>query len=796
MLTHTSITLEGAKKSSNSIQLDISLLGSNENFNSLEPILILQAADAATYGESSVQLLESVRYEYTLSDPNLRIVVDGTWGENSEILIPSRRIGNAHSGIINTGLYTGSLKLNAVTTQGEICGYCILEIRSRKLTYRSDYQQMLNDITNQCIGLLQDWQSATNFHATPDISADAESLAQQFSFIRALLNSESFDQALHQIISNPHQNWGKEIRSISISKSFKPNSRLHKQIQQGGCRNLISADHSLFGIIDSLPKNINTTHSTRTTDTPENRFIKFAIECFLNFINRISTHPSITDEKYFRLKKELKSLSTKLENFLSTEPFAELSNVEILPLSSPTLQRRQGYREVLQAWMNFSIAAKLVWAGGNQVYEMGQRDVATLYEYWTFFELLNIVSKVFILEKPDLKSLITQTGDGFSIRLKAGKHTALKGTCSHYGRKLNICFSYNRSFKPNTDFTRAGSWTQAMRPDYTVSLWPDGFSEEEAEAQELMVHVHFDAKYRLEQITDLLWNKEDENQDEATDKVLDEVKQAEDRGTYKRADLLKMHAYRDAIRRSHGAYVIYPGNSNDGEPFKAFHEILPGLGAFALRPGAGTETLERFLRDIVRHVSDRTTARERQSFQTYKSYLNTPPQVAEEQRPAYSLLPEQLAGDRHIPPIDTYVLVGWYKNEAHLEWIQSKGKYNFRLGPTEGGLRLSPQVVGAHYLLLYGGPDGSARKGLFRIKSSQDGPEFINKAGLEALGYPTPPTRDSYAVFDVEIAQEFAGFEWKLTNLKQFPDGDKLGHPFATTLADLFGTLGRNLSYS
>ena len=61
-----------------------------------------------------------------------------------------------------------------------------------------------------------------------------------------------------------------------------------------------------------------------------------------------------------------------------------------------------------------------------------------------------------------------------------------------------------------------------------------------------------------------------------------EEEETESHRRSKREDLLKMHAYRDAISRTAGAYVLYPGD----EPVQLarFNELLPGLGAFPLRP--------------------------------------------------------------------------------------------------------------------------------------------------------------------------------------------------------------------
>src|SRR5690606_6737162 len=99
-------------------------------------------------------------------------------------------------------------------------------------------------------------------------------------------------------------------------------------------------------------------------------------------------------------------------------------------------------------------------------------------------------------------------------------------------------------------------------------------SETEAEKQELIVHVHFDAKYKIANLTDFL--------EQNTENDLDEEKAENRKGIYKNADLLKMHAYKDAIRRTGGAYVLYPGDKSINQ--KGFHEIIPGLGAFPVKP--------------------------------------------------------------------------------------------------------------------------------------------------------------------------------------------------------------------
>ena len=119
----------------------------------------------------------------------------------------------------------------------------------------------------------------------------------------------------------------------------------------------------------------------------------------------------------------------------------------------------------------------------------------------------------------------------------------------------HIKFSYNRTYNANQEYPSGGSWSKSMRPDYTLSLWPSEFSEKDAEDQELILHLHFDAKYKVRWITDI-FGPENQSEEDLDKEILEQ-----DNGVYVRADLLKMHAYKDAVRRTAGAYVLYPGNN-------------------------------------------------------------------------------------------------------------------------------------------------------------------------------------------------------------------------------------------
>jgi predicted component of viral defense system (DUF524 family) len=257
--------------------------------------------------------------------------------------------------------------------------------------------------------------------------------------------------------------------------------------------------------------------------------------------------------------KELIPLKVRLAEVLGREFFKEISELTAIPINSPALQRKAGYREILRLWVRFSRAAQLSWPAASEAVTAGQRDIATLYEYWLFFKLIELLVRDFKLDKNFLKTLISRTDGRFSMNLRSGEALYFDGgRILTNGRHLRVQSNYNRTFPAASEsamlsYPNAGSWTRGMRPDFTLSFWPDEFTPNQAERQELIVHVHLDAKYRVESVAEL-FGEPAEN--------LDEIKKEQTQGRYKRADLLKMHAYRDAIRRSEGDYVLYPRKTN------------------------------------------------------------------------------------------------------------------------------------------------------------------------------------------------------------------------------------------
>ena len=739
--------------------------------------MLFEEEDAVDYGESRWQLQEGCTYEYELVSDNGHTY---QFMDEDEIVRFSHSPRHPNAGTLKTGIYVGSLSLAIRDTELDCeIAKVNIEIKSVKAEYRTDYRKMLEDITAYYTDLVLMQGSPVTQKLEIDNDTPQQTLYQRYAFVRSIVESSAFQEAINKIVASPVRKWEETIVERDVSNVKRLSRRNMHQIASSRDRipvyngDEIGLPHGL----NSVPRTLTVAYKRDTLDNQENQFVKFVLRSFSSFCSELRGKKNAND----RLKAEIDKTMDVLNGHLSTLFFKQVSMPSQLNLNSPVLQRKEGYREILQAWLMFDLAAKLSWKGGDNVYEAGKRNVAVLYEYWVFFKLLEVISRVFDIDPVSVNKLVKTDADRINLEIQQGKMTMIEGLYDTGSRKFNVRFYYNRTFahtREDEELDKSGSWTMNMRPDYTLSIWPGEISIDQAEREDLIVHIHFDAKYRVNKID--LGVDDSMNDEQMSEALLNEKKEQEE-GIYKRADLLKMHAYKDAIRRTSGAYILYPGTVQ--RRLKGFHEIIPGLGAFCLTPSNYDEeliTLQVFLLKIVEHMLDRTSQRERMSYYINNVY-NTPSKSVREE------MPEPAGDNRDFLPDETWVVLGYVKNDKQLEWIRKTGLYNFRTGTQNGSIRLSRNLVSSRYLLLH-----AHGESIQFVRLADEGPRVFRRSDLLRMGYPPSDNEekkkdDIYIVYRLEpnnTEPEWVQYHWQISEVTD-NKGNRSAVPESVKLIDL-----------
>lgn len=749
-------------------ELHLRLLGETALSGRHHPLLDLRGVDVSEERGASVQLMEGHEYFFEIHP------VDKTLGK---ITSDKPELFNFNpdglSGRLRPGLYVGTLATRFFV-DGLQLGKTSFEVRSLKLNYRAQYRWMLRDLADSMAEVVMQRFSPTTQRFSPDMSRDSATAYQRFAFLNSLLLDESFQAALQQILHRPYRSWENILEARRPGQGAKGGSTLSRALSKAGPRTRWVGAPSPQ--LRSLPRRVQTARSESTYDNAPNRVVKFVLQSWRSTVAQLAgiLEDNAENMPIERGRAECAALLERLDGYLSRELFRQVGRLTHFPSDSQVLQKRAGYRDVFRAYLQFEVAAQLSWSGGEEVYAAGQRDVAALYEYWVFLELAKIVSELCHLPF-DFSALLETDRDRLNLVLKRRNTHVLAGEVERLGRKLGVELYFNPRFSSTSSLGQ--SWTRVMQPDVSLRLFPrDRFGGYETDVPNHSedIWLHFDAKYRVENIAQLFGSKLDPGEDK--EEVASPVEPAA-----KRADLLKMHAYRDAIRRSAGAYVIYPGAVNDpvdGLEYHEYHEILPGLGAFGLRPASnsadapnGKRALIRFIDRALIHLSSRSTRHERGRFWTREAFGQIDPVSA---TPAALL--------RAKPPADTIILLGYIKDSAHHAWVLKRGLYNVRADERRGQVRVGSPVLSADLVMLYG-PSLAAPE-LWQIEGA---PRVFTRARMGELGY-KQPGGELYFCFDLsrEVSAEWPEFKgWSVADVQdawtQLFEHEYIGTPAATS---------------
>jgi hypothetical protein len=384
-----------------------------------------------------------------------------------------------------------------------------------------------------------------------------------------------------------------------------------------------------------------------------------------------------------------------LDELLTSPALREAGALTAFPQGNQVLLKLDGYRQLTTAAAAVESSLGLDVTADDPL-AVSRRGVDALYERWCFVQLARQLGR--LCGRPVERELFEVDERGLTLRFRqgAGSELAFERTVGG-GRRVEARLFFNLTFSGER------VWTRPLRPDCSLRLR----AERPAGAPAREWWIHFDAKYRV---------RAAQPRDDAGDG-------SQPRHDATVVDLQKLHAYRDGIRGTAGAFVLFPG---DGELAYRLtsDEPLPALGAFPLRPGgsgAAARRLHDFLADAFEHVADQATRLERARWWSERAYDAAAPTVA---RPSSSaVLPS--------PPADTAVLVGYVRSVSQRRWIARTGYYNVRGGERRGALRPGATELDAKLLLLY----GETVPALYRRVSPW---QAVSRETMRRRGYPQP----------------------------------------------------------
>lgn len=428
--------------------------------------------------------------------------------------------------------------------------------------------RILQEVSGLASSLVFGWRAPTGFEGTGDQAHQMPVPYHQLQFLRRAMLSARTGQRLQDwlgvIERNPTRRFEPErpvvasdrVRRLDHRAIQSVFSRLERLVPAGSAISANPLAQKLtFGSPPRahFPAHLAGPRGRLSFDTPENRFTKHVIEACLALVYRFVDHPKLHDG----LKADCRTMLALLEQVSSAPYLVEAGRLHGYQAPSQALGKADGYREVFGFWGDLTRHVSLPRNAAETTRLLEGRDMATLYEYWVFVRIL--------------EATVDVTGRSLSgppvIRRDELSESLTLGFATGLGPDLEI------RFNPTFGRTNGTAYSTPLRPDVTLQV---------GEA----LHV-FDAKYRLDRF-------------DAGEKDPDDGP-----ATYKRADLYKMHTYRDAVVGVKTSFVVYPGTEFVFFERHGTKRTVPndlamadGVGAVPLRPADVDPAAA--LRDVLR----------------------------------------------------------------------------------------------------------------------------------------------------------------------------------------------------
>jgi len=531
---------------------------------------------------SRLRLLENTRYSWAL--------LRGTAGQPISEAKPHDKLSNltwgssnnkiSHEGnSLGTFNFKNFLGSAVIKLDGET--FVQVESTSLKIGYEDEYLRMLKDLTEEVLDQIIDNSSITSARLKAGSSANKENVFGKYILLKAALPLNRLKSSCAIIMSKPHTSLASSLKWLPASAASG------RYAMQNPISRIRWANTGTSYQVNRRLKPAEVLEDKRleSVDTPPNQFTKFALRKFKEVCESIHENASRYGEKH---ASDAKAYAEVCGRLLRLPPFRDCTDIRTIPFDNQVLQKRLGYREIFRAWItsNLGLSIKELSSQGLLSPEAENRDAPKLYELWLISHLKKAL-KGLSIDNKFIHEELPYEDEG---QIKIFKSTSNPLCIVRSGKKLLIALYYNRSFKAKgKPGAHNPSYSVELKPDYTIEILQPERPGETAvtdldayiklrdvsppsrrpEAAGDTSYIHFDAKFRINNVRDL-------SEDDPT--------------KAKPADIYKMHTYNEAIYGTVTSIILYPGkapNEKKGEEdaqYTKFTDLVPGVSALAVRP--------------------------------------------------------------------------------------------------------------------------------------------------------------------------------------------------------------------
>ena len=556
---------------------------------------------------------------------------------------------------------------------------------SVKMNVARDYTEIVKAIDDEKPNIVRAflsktfWGAALDRDGEPDDKSWYEILVDVFDY---------YESACRRIVHNPHRRYESAVewRRADRVKRWSP--------QLANRYNRLADDrleHEQF----------RTERLVAESDTPENRFVLHTLKELRRKLDEFGARLEGDAQVSRAWKDGIAERAKQLEKMARHPFFRGVSRFEGFRQQSLVLQKSAGYAQILTAWLKLKSALR---PGGDDI-DVGYRPISTLYEFWCFLKMRDILAKRFGAPiRQEWQDRVPE--DILEVRELTDEDSGGDQLCkidvdfkdAATGRTYLLSYQKTYSVGVGADGeTMAG--LNPQRPDIVLSIM-DGTST---------YTYLFDAKYRI-------WTKGANGQD------ID---------ASPRAAIDDMHRYRDAIlyrlqkaeikREIIGAYVLYPGRP---EPHlcKEYDESIrrENIGAIPLLPGH-LDQLERRMADIL-------------GKQDAHAHLDA---VIPTRGTTVSV------GKDEGEFLENEVVYGTYA-AGQLDWILEKHMYNLPVDESEKFGIMDMATAEQKKILYLVAFRGTGSHRVFRL---MPGVRKVTPNDLRGMGYPRQCRHDEYWLF-------------------------------------------------